>query len=119
MCKMFCEQSGHFAGVLQTLFARAGIGVAGIHDDGLRNAFFHALDADFHRRGANLIGGEHAGDRRRHFGNNQRQVAFLPLVRAFAGAEAFDVTKHAAGEKALWRDDGTGISLNCIFIFEI
>ncbi len=32
---------------------------------------------------------------------------FLPLLRAFAGAEAFDVAEDAAGAKALRRKDGT------------
>ena len=78
--KLFRQHGGHFVGVFQALFAGAGVGVAGIHDNGLRDAFLDALDANFHRRGANLIGGEHAGDSRRHFRNNQREVAFLALV---------------------------------------
>ena len=93
--------ANHFLRVLQALLAGAGIGVAGIDDDGARGSLFHALDANFHRRGANLVGREHAGDGRRHFGNDEREVALLSLVRAFARAEAFDVAKHAAGEKAL------------------
>ena len=30
---------------------------------------------------------------------------FLPFVRAFARAEAFDVAEHATGEEALRRND--------------
>ena len=108
----------HFARIGQALFAGAGVGVAGIHDERLRDALFHALDANFHRRGANLIGREHAGDGRRDFGNDQRKVALLSLVRAFAGAEAFDVAKHAAGQKAVGATMEPGISLNCFFILQ-
>ena len=96
----------HFHGVLQALFAGAGVGVAGIDDDGPGGSFPDALNTNLHRRGANLVGRKHAGNRRRHLRHNQRQIAFLPLVRALARAEAFDVAKHAAGEKALGRDDG-------------
>ena len=50
---------------------------------------FDRGSADFHRRGADLVGGEHARDGGRHFGDDQRQVALLAFVRAFARAEAF------------------------------
>ena len=100
------------------MLAGAGVGVAGIHDDDLRRAFLHALDADFHRRGANLVGREHAGDGRGRFGDDQREVALLAFVRAFAGAELFDVAKHAAGEKAFGRDDGTGDFFELRFHFQ-
>ena len=70
-------------------------------------AALHALGANLHRRGADLVGGEHAGDGGGHFGHDEREVALLALLRAFAGAEAFDVAEHAAGEKALRGDDGS------------
>ena len=67
----------------------------------------HALDADLDRRGASLVGGEHAGHRGRRFRDDEREVALAALVRAFAGAEAFDVAKDARGPEALRGDDGT------------
>ena len=79
MCNSFASSGGHLARVLHALLAGAGVGVAGIHDDGLRLARLHALDANLHRRGANLIRREHAGDRRRHFGHDEREVALLAL----------------------------------------
>ncbi len=36
----------------------------------------------------------------RHIGDNERQVAFSALVRAFAGAEPFDVAEDAAGAES-------------------
>ena len=105
--QVFRHQGRHGERVLHALATGAGVGVAGVHDDGLRRPATHALGANFHRRGANLIGGEHAGDGRGDFGHNEREVAFLALLRAFARAEAFDVTEYTACEKALRRGDGT------------
>ena len=93
--------------VLQSLLAGAGIGVAGVGDDRLGAALLHALDADLHGRGAGLVGGEHAGHGGRRLGDDERQVALLALVRAFAGAEAFDVAKDARGTEAPRGNDGT------------
>ena len=70
-------------------------------------AAFHARDANFHRRGANLVGREHARRRWPAFGNDQRQVALLAFVRAFAGAEPFDVAKNARRLEALRGGDRT------------
>ena len=95
----------HFARVLHALLAGAGVGVARVHDDGLSRAAFDALDANLYWSGANLIRREHACDGRGHFRYYQREVELFALLRTFAGAETFDVTEHAAGEKALWRDD--------------
>ena len=89
----------------QTLFSRAGVRISRIHDDDLRHSAFHAFDTNFHRRGADLVRREHSGDGRGRFGNNERKVALLSFIRAFARAKSFDVAKHAAGEKAFWRDD--------------
>ena len=101
------RETGHFAGVFQTLPACAGVGIAGIDDDCLGPALGHALEADFDRRGTGLIGGEHAGDRGGDFGHNQRQVALISFVRAFAGAEALDITKDTRGAKAPRGNNGT------------
>ena len=96
----------HFDRVLHPLPAGTGVGVAGVDDDGLGHAPLHAWHADFHRRGANLIGGEKSGGCRGHFGDDQREIALPAFVGTSAGAEPFDVTKHSAGEKAFRRDDG-------------
>ncbi len=104
----FGRDTRHFYRVLQALPASAGIGVARIHYDGLGNALFHALQADFHRRGANLVRREHAGDRRRDFRNDEREVAFPAFRRAFSGAEAFDVAEDPGGQEAFRSDDGAG-----------
>ena len=103
---MFGE-ARHFERVLHALFAGAGVGVAGIDDECLRTATPYSLDADLHRRGADLIGREHAGDGRGHFGNDEREVALPALLRTFAGAEAFDVAEHAGSQKTFRRSDGT------------
>jgi hypothetical protein len=86
----------------------AGVGVAGIDDDGLGSGFLYAGNADFDRRGADLAGGKQTGHGRGHFGKNDGEVAFLAFVRAFTGAEALDVAENAGGEKALWDGDGAG-----------
>ena len=116
MCSVLFGKRRHCQRVLHALSAGAGVGVAGIDHDRLRGAFLHARHANFHRRGADLVGREHARHGRRRFGNDQRQVAFLALVRAFAGAEPFDVAKHAAGQKAVRRDDGAGDFIGFLFM---
>ena len=40
--------------------------------------------------------------------DDERKVALVALVRAFARAETLDVAKHAAGEEVPRSDDGTG-----------
>ena len=100
-------EGDHLPGIRQAGPAGAGIGVAGIHDHDLRRSPFHTLDTNLHGRGANLVRGEHAGDRRGRFRNDEREIALQPLVRALARAELLDIAKHAAGAKAPGRDDGT------------
>jgi len=101
------REAHHFQRVLQTLLAGAGIGVAGVNYDCLSASSFHAFDADFNRRGAGLVSGEHAGHGAGRLRDNESKVALFPLVRAFAGAEAFDVAKDAGGAEALRRKDRT------------
>ena len=88
---------------LERRLGRTGVLVAegdplmGVFDDGLGAAFSYARRAQLHWRRANLVGCESACDHGRHLGHNKRQVALLAFVRAFAGANALDVAKHAAG----------------------
>jgi len=69
----------HLLRVRQALFAGAGVGIAGIDDDGPGGSFLDALNTNLHRCGTNLVGREHAGHRCRRFRNDEREVAFLPL----------------------------------------
>ena len=101
---------GHLFGVAQSLLAGAGVGVAGIDDDGLRVPFFIAPTQTFTGAAQTWLVVNIPATVAGRFGNDQREVALLAFVRAFAGAEAFDVAKNAAGEKAFRRNDGTGIS---------
>ena len=91
----------HFARVAIPCLPVQALALPELTTTACADALLHALDANFHRRGANLIRREHAGDGRRRFGNDQREVAFLAFVRAFAGAEPFDVAKNAAGHESL------------------
>ena len=63
--------------------------------------------ADLNRRGADLVGGEHPGDGRRHFRNDQAQIALLSLFGTFAGSKALDIAKHTSSHKALRCGNGT------------
>ena len=101
------REARHLQRVLQTLLAGAGIGIAGVDDNRPGAALLHALDADFNGRGAGLVSGEHAGHGGGRLRYNKTKVTLLALVRAFAGAEAFDVAKDAGGSKALGRKDRT------------
>ena len=112
-CSVNVARVGH------ALFAGAGVRVTGINDDDLCRAFLHAFGADLYRGSANLICREHSSHRRGRFGNDKREVALLALVRAFAGAEFFDVAKHAAGEKAGGRNDGSANFFELRFHFQI
>ena len=102
----FFRKRDHGAGIRHALTAGAGVGIAGIDDDELGLPALHAFHADLHRGGANLVGGEESGHGRGRLGDDQREIALRPLVGTLAGAEAFDVAKHAAGEKAPRGDDG-------------
>jgi len=96
----------HLDRILHALPASAGVGVAGVDDDGLGLPLPHTRHADFDRRGAYLVGREKPCDRGGHFGDDQCEVALPSLVGTFAGAKPLDVTEHAAGEKTFRRDDG-------------
>jgi hypothetical protein len=102
------REARHLQRIPQTLLAGAGIGIAGVDDNCLGAAFFHALDADLDGRRAGLVGGEHAGHGGGGFGDDECKVALVPLVRAFAGAKAFDVAKDTGGAKASRGKDGAG-----------
>ena len=101
------------------MFAGAGVGIAGIDHDGLGGSLFHAPDTNLHRRGANLVGGEHARHGRRRLGNDERKVALLALLRTFAGAEAFDVAKYATGGKPRGAMMEPEIILNVLFMIGV
>ena len=105
--QQLCGEGRHLFRVGQTLAPGAGVRVAGVDHDGLGLPAFHAFGADLHGCGADLIGREHAGGGGGHFGHDEREVALGSLVRALAGAEAFDVAKHAAGQETFGCDDGT------------
>ena len=72
-------------------------------DDGLRDAIAHALRANLM-----VMGGEKSGAGGGHLGDEEGENPLLCLVRAFAGAEAFDVAEDAGGEEAARRHDGAG-----------
>src|SRR5882724_4331533 len=96
----------HFPLVIESLFAGAGIGITGVNHDGPAAAFFCTVDTDLHWRGANLVRGEHSSNSRGHIRNDKCQIALLSFVRAFAGAEAFDIAKHPRGAEAFRSNDG-------------
>jgi hypothetical protein len=52
-----------------------------------------------------LIRGKHSGDRGRHIGNDQREIAFLAFLRTFAGADSLDVAKDGRSFEAAGRAD--------------
>ena len=70
------------------------------------------IEANFHRCGADLIGGEQSGRNGWSFGDDQRQVLFFALIGAFSCAQAFDVAKNCACQKALGCGDPTWNPLN-------
>ena len=98
---------GHGFGIAKALPAGAGVGVAGIDHHGARAPALDLRRAPLDRRGANLVGGKRTGHRGGRIGNDQGQIAFLAFVRAFAGAESFDVAKDPGSLKALRGGHGT------------
>jgi len=62
-------------------------------------SIFHALDTNLHGAAQTWLVGEHAGDGCRRSDTISARSRLFPLVRAFARAKAFDVAKHATGEK--------------------
>ena len=103
--KRLAGERGHFECVGQALRAGAGVGIAGVDDDGARGAVAQMRDAELHRRGANLVCRKHPGGFRRDVGDDKREVPFLALVAAFAGAECFDIAKPCGRPEAKRRGD--------------
>ena len=88
---------GHSLCVSDSPRSCAGICVARIRDDCLCKTFQHALRAQPHRRGANLICGKQPGNRRTHIGSDQREIE-LP---------SFDAAKHRRRLETERRANGT------------
>ena len=104
-------ETGHGLGIEAALEAGAGVGVAGIDDNGASEAAFGDTAAKANGGGANLVGGEGPCNGGGSVGKEQGQIAFLAFVGAFARAEAFDVAKDAGGKEARGGGDGTGNGL--------
>src|SRR6266567_886822 len=96
----------HFPRVIESLFAGAGVGITGVNHDSLAASFFCTVDTELHRRRTNLVGGEHSSNCRGYIRNDKCQVALLSFVRAFAGAESFDIAEHARRAEAFRSDNG-------------
>jgi len=60
-----------------------------------------------HRRGANLVCREHSGDGRGRFGNDEREVAFLPLFEPLP-VPSFLMSQKTPPARSFWRDDKSG-----------
>ena len=105
-----CGNAGHFFGVAESALPVQALALPELIDDRAGHAAFDPLDANFYRRGANLIRRECASNGCGRFGNDQREVRFQRFVRTFARAKAFDVAKNAGSEKPLRGDNGT---VNC------
>src|SRR5262245_53164870 len=101
------DQFAHQESVSEPLLSGAGIGVAGVRDNGLSRPSLDAGKANLHGRGANLIGREHARHRGRDFGQDERQIALPAFVGALAGSETFDVAEHTRGQETLGSYDRT------------
>jgi hypothetical protein len=103
--KRLTGQYGHLTGVSHAPWSGAGVGIAGVHHHGLGGVVFQMLDAHLHRRGTNLVRGEHSGGFRGRVGDDQCQVVLLSLVAALAGAECFDIAKAGRRAEAKRRSD--------------
>ena len=76
----------------QAVFARAGVGVAGVdHQRADVGAALQALTADLNRRGAKAVAGEHAADAGARIQQHHRQVLAARLAHAGLG----DADAHA------------------------
>ena len=92
-------EAGHLRGVLVALGADAGIGDAGVDNQGAGAAGGDPFPVQVNGGGADGRGGEHAANGARRVGDEQRQIQ---LVRA----PGFQADINAAGGETLRRGDG-------------
>ena len=104
-------QLGHQQGVLETLRARAGVGVAGVDDQRLHAVVLQVEVVDDDGGGLDLVGGEDAARVARSLRLNHAQVALLAARdRAGARGEGLDAAGRRARPKSgkWWRRCWTG-----------
>ena len=72
---------GHAAGIVDTVLAGAGVGVAGANDDAAHVGGGQAFAADVHRSGTNTILREDAGSRSGNVADDHRQITAIRIGR--------------------------------------
>ena len=91
----------HRGGIVNALHAGAGVGIAGIGDDGADVPLAEMGLGDADRCGLDTVGGERAGGTAGFFGIYQREIE--PRL-----GRVLDATTHRTGEKSLRRAHAAG-----------
>ena len=78
---------------MDAVHAGAGVGIAGVGNDGAQVALAQMGLGHAHRRGFHPVGGEGSGGTARMFGINQRQIEAI-------GGRILDAATHGTAEKS-------------------